>query len=76
MKSFSSSDIGIATVLQTIGYKFQGLDRSNPNQFNFIFEVDDGFDEVLSTHYRNELKLSSLALLSNFRVFKNMVHHN
>lgn len=74
MDTFSTADIGLATVLQTVGFKFQGLDKSNPESIRFLFGRNGDLEGVIALHYQNDLKLSSLALLNNFRTFKHLVH--
>lgn len=76
MKKFSTTDINLASVCQTVGQKFLGLDKSNPDRIKFLFEATDDFESLLALHYQNELKISSLALLHNFRTFKNLIHQN
>lgn len=73
---FSTNDLGLASVLQSKGFRLLALDKSDPTRIKFCFELSPGLDEAISLHYQNELPVSSLALLSNYRSFKNMIHQN
>ncbi len=74
MKNFITTDMGLATVLQTTGFKLNGLDRSDLSRIRFLFEHEEGLDQVLAQHYQNELRVSSLTLLSNYRLLKNTIY--
>lgn len=69
-------DLGLASVLQSQGFKLIALDRSDPARIQFCFDNEEGLDQVVAHHYQNQLAVSSLALLSNFKTLKSMIHQN
>ena len=38
---FSTSDLGLATVLVTLNYELLELDRSNPKKIKFVFKEEE-----------------------------------
>ena len=75
-RDFTTADLGLASVLQSKGFKLITLDRSDPTRIYFCFENEEGLDQIIALHYQNQLHISSLALLSNFKTLKSMIHQN
>lgn len=74
MEYFTTSDIGTAAVLISLGYEFQGLDDTDGVRKIFLFEQASSIGETIGLLYQGKLRVDPLALLSAFRMLKNKIH--
>jgi len=73
-KNFSTYDLGLATVLVTLGYKLIKLDKTNPKKVRFVFEEDKKIEQVMMDYWNDKMKLSALALFNNQKMLKNRIY--
>ena len=71
---FSSFDLGLATVLMTLGYELLGLDKSNPRKIRFVFKRKKNIERVMDDYFNNEIKLPALSLFNNQKSLKNRIY--
>jgi len=71
---FSSFDLGLATVLITLGYELLELDRSNLKKVRFVFKREKNIEQVMSDYFDDEIKLSAQTLFNNQKNLKNRIY--
>lgn len=74
MNTFSTFDLGLATVLVTAGYKLIKLDRNIPGKVRFIFKEEKDIDQVMMDYFNNKIKLPAQSLLNNQKMLKNRIY--
>lgn len=65
--SYKTSDICLATILLTVGYRFMGA-KAESRRTSFCFETDEEFEIDIRNYWNNRLKLPAKSLLENFRM--------
>lgn len=73
-KNFSTHDLGLATVLLTLGYDLVKLDKTNPKKVRFVFEEDKKIERVMVDYWKDKIKLPALSLFNNQKVLKNRIY--
>ena len=73
---FSTFDLGLATVLVTLGYELTGLDRSNPKKVGFIFEQDKKIEKIVSDYFNDKIKLPAQKLFNTQKSLKTRIYSN
>ncbi len=71
---FSTSDLGLATVLLTLGHKLLELDKSNVKRVRFVFEREENTEKVMSDYFNDKIKLPAQTLLNNHKNLKNRIY--
>jgi len=71
---FSTYDLGLATVLITLGYKLLKLDKTNPKKVRFIFRQKKGIDQAMLDYWNDEIKLPAQTLFNNQKMLKNRIY--
>jgi len=71
---FSTFDLGLATILVTLGYELLELDRSNPKKVRFIFKREKNIEEVMSDYFNDKIKLPAQTLFNNQKNLKNRIY--
>jgi len=71
---FSTFDLGLATVLITLGYDLLDLDKSNPKKVRFVFRRERNIEQVLIDYFNDEIKLPALSLFNNQKNLKNRIY--
>lgn len=74
MNKFSTFDLGLATVLVTLGYKLLSLDKNNPKKVRFIFKEEKGIDDAMLDYLNNKIKLPAQTLFNNQKMLKNRIY--
>ena len=75
-QNFSTYDLGLATVLITLGYKLLELDRTNLKKVRFIFREEKNIERVMIDYFNDEIKLPALTLFNNQKNLKNRIYSN
>lgn len=70
---FSTYDLGLATVLITLGYKLLKLDKTNPKKVRFVFKEKKGIEQAMLDYWNNEIKLPAQTLFNNQKNLKNRI---
>lgn len=68
---FSTSDIGLAATLTTLGFKLEYFDRTNPQKIIFEFERTESLDKTIESYWTNNLLVDPVMLLANLKLIKN-----
>lgn len=72
---FTSSDLGCAAALLCLGYKFVGVDKSNPRRTLFIFDDSSGGAESIATNYLiNSLSVSAQSYFESIKRLKGVLY--
>ena len=67
------SDLCVASVLMTLGYKLLKTDKANPKKVVFVFESDEDIQKVINDYWNDEIKLPAQTLLNNQKLLKNRI---
>ena len=71
---FSTSDLGLATVLVTLNYELLELDRSNPKKIKFVFKGEENTEKVVNDYFNDRIKLPALTLFNNQKNLKSRIY--
>lgn len=71
---FSTYDLGLATVLVTLGYKLLKLDKTNPKKVRFVFKQEKNIDQTMLDYWEDKIKLPAQKLLNNQKMLKNRIY--
>jgi len=73
-QNFSTYDLGLSTVLVTLGYKLLELDKTNPKKVRFVFKEEKGINQAMLDYWNDEIKLPAQTLLNNQKMLKNRIY--
>lgn len=71
---FSTSDLGLATVLVTLNYELLELDRSNPKKITFVFKREKNIEQVIVDYFNDKVKLPAQTLFNNQKMLKTRIY--
>lgn len=71
---FITYDLGLASVLITLGYTLWDIDKTNPQKSQFIFSRDEHLDKMVNQYWDNTLTLPARSLLENQKMLKNRLY--
>jgi len=69
----SISDLCVASVLITLGYKLLKTDKTNPKKVVFVFESDEAIQKVMNDYWNDEIKLPAQTLFNNQKMLKTRI---
>jgi len=72
--NFYTFDLGLATVLVTMGYELLELDRSNPKKVRFEFKRGKNIEQVMTDYFDDKIKLPAQTLFNNQKNLKNRIY--
>lgn len=73
-QNFSTYDLGLATVLVTLGYKLLKLDKTNPKKVRFVFQEEKNIDKAMMEYWNDKIKLPAQTLFNNQKMLKNRIY--
>ncbi len=73
---FSTFDLGLASVLVTLGYELLELDKSNPKKVQFVFRREKKIEKVMTDYFNDKVKLPAQTLFNNQKNLKNRIYSN
>ena len=73
-QKFSTFDLGLATVLVTLGYELLGLDKSNSKKVCFIFKREKNIEQLMNDYWNDKIKLPAQTLFNNQKMLKNRIY--
>jgi len=73
-KNFSTFDLGLATVLVTLGYELLELDKTNPSKVRFIFKGNKDIEQAMLDYWNDKVELPAQTLLNNQKMLKNRIY--
>ncbi|MCX6720148.1 MAG: DUF5659 domain-containing protein [Candidatus Staskawiczbacteria bacterium] len=71
--SISISDLNVASVLMTLGYKLLETDKTDPRRVIFVFENNKDIQKVINDYFNDDIKLPAQTLLNNQKLLKNRI---
>lgn len=74
MQNFQTSDYQATVVLCALGYKLEGLDRSNPKRVSFLFEDDPTIVGAIAAYFADELTLNPRIVLHSAKLVKDRLY--
>jgi len=72
--NFYTFDLGLATVLVTMGYELLELDRSNPKKVRFEFKRERNIEQIMADYFDDKIKLPVQTLFNNQKNLKNRIY--
>lgn len=73
MKTYSTFDLNLASVLITSGCKIVELDRSNIKKVKFIFKHQKSIEQIAADFWDDKVILPAKTLLNNQKTLKNRI---
>lgn len=71
---FATYDIGLSSVLLSLGFALDSLDKTNPQKVQFIFQRNESLDEAIQLYWAKKLTLEPQILLANLKLLKNRLY--
>jgi len=71
---FSTFDLGLTSVLVTLGYELLELDKSNIKKIRFVFKREKNIEQVLNDYFDDKITLPALSLFNNQKNLKNRIY--
>lgn len=71
---FSTFDLGLASVLITLGFELLELDKSNPKKVRFMFKREKNIEQVMTDYFDDKIKLPAQTLFNNQKNLKNRIY--
>lgn len=71
---FTTYDLGLAGALLTVGYKLQGLDRTNNRRALFMFVHKQGIDVSANRFFTDDLRVNARSYFDNLKALKNNLY--
>ena len=67
---YKTTDLALATAI-SLFYPIEAIDRQNPRKAQFVFfRREDGFDELIESYWKGELKVSPQTYFNQLRIVK------
>lgn len=73
MKTYSTFDLNLASVLITSGCKIVELDKSNIKKVRFIFKYQKSIEQIAADFWDDKITLPAKTLLNNQKTLKNRI---
>lgn len=74
IQNFSTYDLGLATVLVTLGYELLELDKANPKKVRFVFRREENIEQIMNNYFNDKIKLPAQTLFNNQKNLKNRIY--
>ena len=71
---FATYDIFLSSVLLSLNFTLDRLDRTNPRKVQFIFQKITGLDEAVQAYWDKTLRLEPQTVLTNLKLLKNRLY--
>lgn len=75
-KYFTTYDIFLSSVLVSLGFKIEALDRTNKKRIEFCFQRGKGLDKAIKSYWANELRIEPQFFSANLKNLKNRIYSN
>jgi hypothetical protein len=75
MKDHRVSDIQLATLLYAEGVPFLGIDNTNPQRKEFIFEDEPKIAELVQGFWQETFKVSPRKYMGAYKELKNRLYN-
>lgn len=72
-KLYSTHDLSCAAAINLF-YKLWAIDTSNPKKAKFLFERQEGLDDLVQSYWSNTLKVSPLSYFQQLKVIKSRLY--
>jgi len=72
---FSTSDIGVATVLLCADCELLDVEKSNPRKAMFIFRRKIGIEEIANKYFADRLEVKARSFFDNLKALKNKLYN-
>lgn len=71
---FATYDIFLSSVLLSLDFTLERLDRSIPRKVQFIFQRTDTLEEAVQAYWDKTLRLEPQTVLTNLKLLKNRLY--
>ncbi len=68
------SDLALASTLLCLGCRLWATDRSDERRVSFVFERNEGLDEILENYWTGQLRVEPVAFFSAVKQAKNRIY--
>jgi len=73
-KSLACSDIEVASMLLTNGYKLLRTELTTPTRYTFYFEKNERIDNEVNNFYSGEMRINPLAFSNARKNLKSIIY--
>ncbi|OGM63611.1 hypothetical protein A2893_02660 [Candidatus Woesebacteria bacterium RIFCSPLOWO2_01_FULL_39_25] len=73
---FETTDLHLASVLLSIGYTLEYIDKREPHKAVFVFNRNDKLENFVQAFWARALKLEPLSVLTSLKLIKNRLYSN
>ena len=71
---FTTYDLGVSTALLCAGFVLLSVDKENPRKALFIFQKDDGIEDVADRYFSDRLEVKARSFFDNLKALKNQLY--
>ncbi|MFA5928557.1 MAG: DUF5659 domain-containing protein [Candidatus Margulisiibacteriota bacterium] len=72
--TYSSTDLGCATGLVSLGFELFSLDRSTPSRVKFIFQKRNKLEETVEAYWADALAVNPRIYFNNLKNIKSLIY--
>lgn len=73
---FETTDLHLASVLLSLGFSLDSLNKQEPHKAIFIFLRNDNLDSVISDFWDRKLRLEPISILTSLKLIKQRLYSN
>lgn len=74
-EKFSTSDLGCATALVSLGAELLNLNRRDPKRVLFVFKQNNRIDSWTRDYWNGSLKVGARAMFDNLKMLKTQIYN-
>jgi hypothetical protein len=71
---FTTYDLGVSTALLCSGFQLLSVDKVNPRKALFIFQKEDGIEDVADRYFSDRLEIKARSFFDNLKALKNQLY--
>lgn len=71
---FTTYDLGVSTALLCSGFVLLSVDKDNPRKALFIFQKEDGIEDVADRYFSDRLEVKARSFFDNLKALKNQLY--
>ncbi len=71
---FTTYDLGVSTALLCAGFQLLLVNKENPRKALFIFQKEDGIEDVADRYFSDRLEVKARSFFDHFKALKNKLY--
>lgn len=71
---FTTYDLGATAALISSGYELMAVDKTNPSKALFVFQREDGIEEIVDSYWADRLEVKARRYFDSLKAVKNKLY--